>query len=78
MSRVRFRNGVIGIVNSTTAFENVERDFTKLYIDIGAKSKEEAEKYVRVGDVASYIGEYVELKGITLLPRLWITGLAVM
>ncbi|NLM44389.1 MAG: M42 family metallopeptidase [Clostridiales bacterium] len=63
MSRVRFRNGVIGIVNSTTAFENVERDFTKLYIDIGAKSKEEAEKYVRVGDVASYIGEYVELKG---------------
>jgi putative aminopeptidase FrvX len=61
MSRVKFRNGVVGIVNSTIKFEDVKNDITKLYIDIGLKSKEEVLKHVKVGDVASYIGEYVEL-----------------
>ncbi|SHJ07643.1 M42 family metallopeptidase [Lutispora thermophila] len=63
MSRVKFRNGVVGIVNSTIPMENVKGDFTKLCIDIGAKSKEEAMEFVKVGDVASYIGPYEELKG---------------
>ncbi len=62
MNRVKFRNGTIGIVSSTVMFENVKNDFTKLYVDIGAKSKEEALKYIKIGDIASYIGEFVELK----------------
>lgn len=62
MSRVKFRNGTIGIVSSTVKLEDVKNDFTKLYVDIGLKSKEEVLKYIKVGDVASYIGEYVELK----------------
>jgi endoglucanase len=62
MSRVKFRNGTVGIVGSTIDAKDV-KDFTKLYVDIGAKSKEEVLKYVKVGDVASYIGEYAELKG---------------
>lgn len=60
MSRVRFKNGLMGIVAGKV--EDLKNDFTKLYIDIGAKSKEEALKYVKLGDVASYIGEYIELK----------------
>lgn len=60
MSRVKFRNGVIGIAAGLV--EDGKNDFNKLYIDIGAKSKEEAEQYVKLGDVASYIGEFVELK----------------
>ncbi|MEA4963615.1 M42 family metallopeptidase [Lutispora sp.] len=63
MSRVRFRNGITGIVTSTTKMEDVKGDFTKLCVDIGARSKEEAMEYVKVGDVANYIGEYAELKG---------------
>lgn len=63
MSRVKFRNGTVGIVSSTVKLEDVKNDFTKLYIDIGTKSKEETLKHVKVGDVACYIGEYVELKG---------------
>lgn len=63
MSRVRFRNGVLGIVNSTIMMENVKSDFNKLYVDIGAKSKEEALNYVKVGDVAGYVGDYIELAG---------------
>lgn len=69
MSRVRFRNGMIGIVSSTTAMENVKGDFTKLCVDIGAKSKEEAMEYVKLGDVASYIGEYTELRGSNITAK---------
>jgi len=32
----------------------------RLYIDIGAKNKEDAEKYVKLGDFASFASEYVE------------------
>lgn len=32
----------------------------KMYIDIGAENKEEAEKYVEVGDFAVYEGDFVE------------------
>jgi endoglucanase len=60
MSRVKFRNGIIGI--AAGHIEEFKNDFNRLYIDIGAKSKEEAAKYVKLGDVASYIGEYIELK----------------
>lgn len=62
MNRVMFRNGTVGIVSSTPKIEDVKNDVKKLYIDIGAQSKDEAAKHVKVGDVACYIGEYVELK----------------
>lgn len=35
-------------------------DFSKLYIDIGAKSRAEAEKYVTLGDFAYFSSEYSE------------------
>jgi endoglucanase len=60
MSRVKFRNGVVGIVGGK--IDDLKNDFYKLSVDIGVNSKEEALKYVKVGDVASYIGDYVELK----------------
>lgn len=62
MSRVKFRNGTIGVIANSCEIENVKKDITKLYIDIGAQSKEEASKYIKIGDVAAYIGEFVELK----------------
>jgi putative aminopeptidase FrvX len=62
MNRVKFRNGTRGIVSSTVKIDDIKNDIKKLYIDIGAQSKEEALKYVQVGDVACYDGEYLELK----------------
>lgn len=62
MNRIMFRNGTVGIVSNSTKIEDVKNDIKKLYVDIGAQSKEEALKFVKVGDVASYVGEYVELK----------------
>lgn len=35
-------------------------DFSKLYIDIGAKNKEDAEKYVSLGDFAYFASDYSE------------------
>lgn len=62
MNRLKFRNGTTGIVWSTVKIEDVKNEIGKIYVDIGAQSKEEALKYVKVGDVASYVGDYLELK----------------
>lgn len=40
--------------------ENTAPNLDKLYIDIGAKDKEEAEKYVCVGDSVHFISDFVE------------------
>lgn len=61
MNRVKFKNGIVGVVSSIIDIENVKNEFTKLYIDIGAQSKAEALKHIKVGDIASYVGEYTEL-----------------
>lgn len=64
-SRVRFRNGVVGVVASRIPPEKLSaggyKRYTDCYIDIGLHSKEEVLKYVDVGDVACYEGPYTEL-----------------
>ena len=64
-SRVRFRNGVVGVVASRILPEKLSaggyKRYTDCYIDIGLHSKEEVLKYVDVGDVACYEGPYTEL-----------------
>ena len=41
--------------------EDAHNDPNALFIDIGAKSKEDALKYVHVGSVCGYCGEYLPL-----------------
>lgn len=62
MNRVQFRNGIQGIIANSCDFDGL-KNIKKLYIDIGASSKEEAEKDIKIGDVGCYVGEYMELKG---------------
>lgn len=62
MNRVQFRNGTQGIIANTCDFDGL-KNIKKLYIDIGATSKEDAEASVKIGDVGCYVGEYLELKG---------------
>lgn len=59
--KVRFRNGTVGVVSCVGQIEDVHRDISKLFIDIGCASKEQAEKYVKVGDMCGFIGAYHEL-----------------
>lgn len=64
MNRIRFKNGVVGLIGCSDKMDNVKAgDIDKLYVDIGCSSKEEAEKLVKVGDYACYEGEYEELPG---------------
>lgn len=60
-ARVRFRNGIYGVFGCMGAVEDANNDIGKLYIDIGARSKEEALNYVKVGSVCGFCGEYIEL-----------------
>ena len=62
MNRIQFRNGTIGIVGFSKGLGKLEGGVLDMYVDIGAKSKEDAEKKVNVGDVASYMGDVVKLK----------------
>lgn len=61
-SRVRFQNGMTGVVSCQGTIEEAANNAGKLYIDIGAASKEDALKYVNVGDACGYMGEYLSLK----------------
>lgn len=53
--RVRFENGVVGVIG--TEENNEKRQMSKMFIDIGAKNREDAEKMVSIGDMAVFEGE---------------------
>lgn len=55
-SRVFFENGIVGVIG--TEADNKDRAISKLYIDIGAKNKTEAEALVSVGDMAAFEGGF--------------------
>lgn len=61
-SRVRFKNGMTGVVSCQGTIEEAANNSGKLYIDIGATSKEDALQYVNIGDPCGYMGEYLSLK----------------
>lgn len=61
-SRVRFQNGMTGVVSCEGTIEEAANKAEKLYIDIGATSKEDALQYVDIGDACGYMGEYLSLK----------------
>lgn len=54
--RVCFSNGVMGVIYTEEGNKDVR--MAKLYIDIGAKDKEEAERLVSVGDTAAFEGGF--------------------
>lgn len=54
--RVKFKNGLVGVIY--TESENKNLSMSKMYIDIGAKSRAEAEEKVSVGDTAVFEGSF--------------------
>lgn len=58
--KVKFKNGTLGAVFYEDKLEDMKSlKLSKMYIDIGAKDKKEAEKSVRIGDVACFVGDTV-------------------
>lgn len=67
--RVMFKNGTIGVVYYEEKHEDMKNlKLANMYIDIGVSSREEAEKRVKIGDVACFTGETVQM-GDMLLSR---------
>jgi putative aminopeptidase FrvX len=67
--RVKFKNGTTGVIFYEEKLDDMKNlKLSKMYIDIGAKSKEEAEKKVRIGDTACFIGEAV-LQGENIISK---------
>lgn len=55
--RVIFENGTVGVVGCEKIDSLKDLTLDKLFIDIGASSKEEAEKKVSIGDMCVYYSE---------------------
>ena len=60
--RVVFHNSVTGAVSYETELEDIKKlRLNKMYIDIGATSREEAQELVQIGDVAVYHAPMAEV-----------------
>ncbi|MGL4654811.1 MAG: M20/M25/M40 family metallo-hydrolase [Sarcina sp.] len=61
--RIKFESGIYGtIIAEGDPFQIKENKMKHMFVDIGATSKEDALKYVRIGETASYVGDLVELQ----------------
>lgn len=63
--RIRFKNGVTGVTGGKPRHflkgdENNQPKLSEIYADIGAVSKEDAEKFINLGDPAYFISEFTE------------------
>jgi len=58
--RVKFKNGTVGVIGVEHLEDKKDFKLEKLYIDIGAKDKKEAEELVKIGESGSFVGEFVE------------------
>jgi len=67
--KVIFQNGTVGVVGCEGPVEEAKNDAGKLYIDIGCTTKEETEKYVKVGDYCGFIGNYYELQNERIVSK---------
>ena len=66
--RVVFQNGVKGVMYSEES-DWSKNDFEKLYIDIGAKDREDALSMISLGNMAAYEGSLVSLANGRYLSR---------
>ena len=66
---VRFRNGVRGVIYMDEREKEELPSFSRLYIDIGAADREEAGKYVQIGDMAVFdTGTFLTGAGMLVTP----------
>lgn len=65
---VRFQNGTCGMIGAAEDADISKLKVSDLFIDIGAASQEEAERLVRVGDVAVYNTHTMDTCGRVISP----------
>ena len=65
-SRVRFLNGTLGVVMAEGDADMKALKLSKMYIDIGAADKADAEKCVNIGDVAGFVGDFEQTERVVI------------
>lgn len=58
--RVRFKNGIEGVIGAEEEAFKEKPLINKLYVDIGAINKKDAEKNITIGDTAAFVGSFVQ------------------
>ncbi|MBE7054091.1 MAG: M42 family metallopeptidase [Ruminococcaceae bacterium] len=59
---VEFENGTRGVISYEEDIDSIKNiKLSKMFIDIGAKDKKEAESKVNVGDFCSFSGEFLDM-----------------
>lgn len=58
--RVCFHNGTEGVIEAEEEAFKEKPAISKLYVDIGAKNKKDAEKKVSIGDTAAFEGGFIK------------------
>ncbi|MDA8229253.1 MAG: M42 family metallopeptidase [Desulfitobacterium hafniense] len=56
--KVQFKNATIGVIGMEKLDKLADLKLERLFIDIAANSKEDAESRIRVGDTAVFVGEF--------------------
>lgn len=58
--RIQFKSGLIGVIGVEKLEKQTDLKLDKLYIDIGASSREQSELLVQIGESAVFMGGYEE------------------
>lgn len=66
--RVQFGNGTVGVIGAQEEEFKDNPETDKLYIDIGAGNKDEALKYIKIGDSAAFLGDMIS-RGDTIVSK---------
>ena len=62
--KVVFENGTVGVISAEPIDDISKLKLSNMFIDIGANSKEEAEKNINIGDICVYKSEYDENENV--------------
>lgn len=68
--KIVFSNGTVGLIASEPVKPSDDLKLENLFIDIGAKSKEDAEKLVNIGDICVYKEDFTENQDVIISPYL--------
>lgn len=62
--RVQFKNGITGVIGFESEIVDVKDiQLSRMYIDIGASGRSDAQKQIHVGDIAIYDATFSEING---------------
>lgn len=70
MQRIKFDNGLVGVVSNYKSANDINnKDFSQCYVDFGLSNKECLEKIINVGEIGTFMGDYIELSDSRVMSK---------